>query len=135
MPAFRSGVIERIDGPRDYMRGREGWAVSVALVEDGRPVIGVLAAPARGELWLAQAGGGATRNGRTLSAGYCRQMPGARVPVDALPKADRDLVDVFKPNSIALRIAMVAADEADLVATLRCGNGWAIAAGRYSHRC
>jgi hypothetical protein len=33
------------------------------------------------------------------------------------PKADRDLVAVFKPNSIALRIAMVAADEADLVAT------------------
>ncbi len=115
--------------PRLYP-GARGLAVSVALVEDGVPVIGVLAAPARGELWLAQAGHGATRNGSALSAGYCHQMPGARVPVDALPKADRDLVAVFKPNSIALRIAMVAADEADLVATLRWGNEWDIAAAR-----
>lgn len=124
----RVWVVDPIDGTRDYIRGRDGWAVSVALVEDGRPVIGVLAAPARGELWLARAGGGATRNGRTLCAGYRREMPGARVPVDALPKADRDLVAVFKPNSIALRIAMVASDEADLVATLRWGNEWDIAA-------
>uniref|UniRef100_UPI00258964B7 inositol monophosphatase family protein n=1 Tax=uncultured Sphingomonas sp. TaxID=158754 RepID=UPI00258964B7 len=53
---------------------------------------------------------------------------GARVPVDALPKTDRTLVAVEKPNSIALRIAMVASDRADLVATLRWGNEWDIAA-------
>jgi myo-inositol-1(or 4)-monophosphatase len=35
---------------------------------------------------------------------------------------------VDKPNSIALRIAMVAADEADLLATLRWGYEWDIAA-------
>jgi myo-inositol-1(or 4)-monophosphatase len=35
---------------------------------------------------------------------------------------------VAKPNSIALRIGMVAADEADLVATLRWGFEWDIAA-------
>ncbi len=33
-----------------------------------------------------------------------------------------------KPNSIALRMAMVAADEADLVATVRWGNEWDVAA-------
>jgi myo-inositol-1(or 4)-monophosphatase len=35
---------------------------------------------------------------------------------------------VDKPNSIALRIAMVASDEADLVATLRWGFEWDVAA-------
>jgi myo-inositol-1(or 4)-monophosphatase len=35
---------------------------------------------------------------------------------------------VAKPNSIALRIAMVAAGEADLLATIRWGNEWDIAA-------
>jgi myo-inositol-1(or 4)-monophosphatase len=50
------------------------------------------------------------------------------VPADALPKADRDLVAVAKPNSIALRVAMVAADEADLVATRRWGHERDIAA-------
>jgi myo-inositol-1(or 4)-monophosphatase len=45
-----------------------------------------------------------------------------------LPKIDSDLVTVEKPNSIALRISMIAADEADLVATLRWGHEWDIAA-------
>ncbi|MBI0474117.1 3'(2'),5'-bisphosphate nucleotidase CysQ [Sphingomonas sp. MA1305] len=121
-------VVDPIDGTRDYIRGREGWAVSVALVEDGHVTIAVLDAPARRERWTAVAGQGAWRNGVRLRAGDRTALPGARVPTDALPKADRDLSPVAKPNSIALRIAMVAADEADLVATLRWGNEWDIAA-------
>ena len=121
-------VVDPIDGTRDYIRGREGWAVSVALIDEGRPVIAVLDAPARRERWRASAGGGAWRNGVRLQAGGRDALPGARVPSDAIPRADRDLVPVAKPNSIALRIAMVAADEADLVATLRWGHEWDIAA-------
>ena len=55
-------------------------------------------------------------------------MPGARVPADSLAEPDQDLIAVAKPNSIALRIAMVAADEADLLATLRWGYEWDIGA-------
>lgn len=57
-----------------------------------------------------------------------RELAGARVPADQLPEPDRDLVAVARPNSIALRIALVAAGEADLVATLRWGFEWDIAA-------
>lgn len=124
----RVWVVDPIDGTRDYLRGRPGWSVSVALVEDGEVRLGILAAPARGELWIAQQGRGATRNGVTLRAGSRVELPGARVPADQLPRADRDLVTVDKPNSIALRMAMVAADEADLVATVRWGNEWDVAA-------
>lgn len=124
----RIWVVDPIDGTRDYIRGRAGWAVSVALVEAGRPIIGVLDAPARDEVWQASAGGGAMLNGRPLSASRRDAFAGARVPTDALPKADRDLTMVEKPNSIALRMAMVADDRADLVATLRWGNEWDIAA-------
>lgn len=124
----RIWVVDPIDGTRDYIRGREGWAVSVALVEEGRAVLGVLDAPARAERWSAAAGRGAWRNGQRLQAGDRAILAGARVPTDALPKIDRHLVAVHKPNSIALRMAMVAADEADLVATLRWGNEWDIAA-------
>lgn len=124
----RVWVVDPIDGTRDYLRGRPGWAVSVALVDRGQVSVGILAAPARNELWVAQAGMGATRNAKTLRAGSRTDLPGARVPADTLPRADRDLVTVDKPNSIALRMAMVAADEADLVATVRWGNEWDIAA-------
>ena len=121
-------VVDPIDGTRDYIRGRAGWCVSVALVENGRVVIAVLDAPARGEVWRAVAGSGATLNGAVLHAGERDEITGARVPADVLPKVDRDLVAVEKPNSIALRMAMVAADRADLVATMRWGNEWDIAA-------
>lgn len=121
-------VVDPIDGTRDYLRKRAGWAVSVALVDHGRPVIGVLDAPARGEHWYAAYGSGAWRNDVKLAVGSHATLCGARVPVEQLPDVDRDLTMVARPNSIALRIAMVAADEADLLATIRWGNEWDIAA-------
>lgn len=124
----RVWVVDPIDGTRDYLRGRTGWAVSVALVEHGAVRLGILAAPARNETWIAVAGQGASRNGQHLAAGSRTILQGARVPADHLPRVDRDLIAVEKPNSIALRMAMVAADEADLVATVRWGNEWDIAA-------
>jgi myo-inositol-1(or 4)-monophosphatase len=124
----RVWVVDPIDGTRDFVRGRPGWAVSIALVEAGRPIFGVLDAPARSERWQAALGSGATLNGLPIAASTHSVLKGARVPADGLPKGDVDLVAVFKPNSIALRMAMVAADEADLVAALRWGNEWDIAA-------
>ncbi len=124
----RLWVVDPIDGTRDYLRGRSGWAVSVALVEERVPVLGVLAAPARGEHWTAERGKGARRNGERLQVSGRTALAGARVPADQLPAADADLVAVAKPNSIALRIALIAAGEADLVATLRWGFEWDIAA-------
>ena len=124
----RVWVVDPIDGTRDYIRGRPGWAVSVALVEGGRPVLAC-------SMRRRAANSGARRPGRAPGAtasgsrGSDRtSFAGARVPTDALPKVDRDLTTVAKPNSIALRIAMVAADEADLLATIRWGNEWDIAA-------
>ena len=124
----RAWIVDPIDGTRDYLRQRPGWCVSVALVEDRVPIVGVLAAPARGEHWTAERGKGAWRNGEPLQVSGRTEFAGARVPADMLPKVDGDLTAVAKPNSIALRIAMVAAGEADLVATLRWGFEWDIAA-------
>ncbi len=124
----RVWLVDPIDGTRDFLRGRPGWAVSVALAEGGRPLIGVLDAPARGEHWRAEAGQGATRNGIPIHVRDRATLAGARVPTDALARVDSDLVAVPRPNSIALRMAMVAAGEADLLASLRWGHEWDIAA-------
>ena len=121
-------LVDPIDGTRDYVRGRPGWSVSVGLVSEGRPLFGMLAAPARDEFWSAEAGQGSFRNGLRLVASTRTELAGARVPTDMVPSADFDLVMVDKPNSIALRVAMVAADEADLLATLRWGFEWDVAA-------
>ncbi len=120
--------VDPIDGTRDYIRGRAGWCISVALVADGLPVFAVMAAPATQQTWVAQAAQGVRCNGKLLSGSMRREFAGARVPADDLPKIDRDLTMVHKPNSIAMRMTMVACDRADLVATLRWGNEWDVAA-------
>jgi myo-inositol-1(or 4)-monophosphatase len=126
-------LVDPIDGTRDFIRGRTGWAISVALVSTRRPLLGYLYAPVRrraegGEFWSAEAGKGAWRNGAPLVASQRTALPGARVPALKLAAEDTDLRLVDQPNSIALRMAMVAADEADLLVTLRWGYEWDIAA-------
>ena len=121
-------LVDPIDGTRDYLRGRKGWAVSVALVSAGRPLFGMLSAPAQDQFWRGEAGQGSWRNGERLVASRCQELPGARVPARLKNPVDSDLTFVDQPNSIALRIAMVAADEADMVATLRWGFEWDIGA-------
>lgn len=121
-------LVDPIDGTRDFIHGRTGWAISVALVSNGRPLLAMLHAPARDEFWQAEAGQGAFCNGARLAASSRGELAGARVPTRMLPAEDADLEMVDQPNSIALRIAMVAADRADLVATLRWGYEWDLAA-------
>ena len=126
-------LVDPIDGTRDFIAGRTGWAVSVALVNTRRPLIGLLHAPARareagGEFWYGEAGKGSWRNGERLRASHREALAGARVPAKKLAPEDADLILVDQPNSIALRMAMVAADEADLLTTLRWGYECDIAA-------
>ncbi len=121
-------LVDPIDGTRDYIRGRDGWCVSVALIAYGLPIFAVMAAPAKKQLWIAKAAAGVRCNDKVLTASQCSIFTGARVPADDLPKVDADLTMVDKPNSIAMRMTMVACDRADLVATLRWGNEWDIAA-------
>lgn len=126
-------LVDPIDGTRDFIAGRTGWAISVALVSTSRPLLGYLYAPSRrreqgGEFWSAEAGKGAWRNGERLKASARESLAGARVPALKLAAEDADLTLVDRPNSIALRIAMIAADEADLLATVRWGYEWDIAA-------
>lgn len=121
-------LVDPIDGTRDFIRGRDGWAVSVALISAGRPLMGMLAAPARDEEWFCVAGKGSTLNGNQLKASTRQQFVGARTPADQLPLPDSQLELVEKPNSIALRIAMIADNRADLIGTVRWGFEWDIGA-------
>ncbi len=120
-------VVDPIDGTKDFVKGKPGWCVSVALVQNGAPVFGVLNAPAMDEIWTAKAGSHTEVNGKALKASQRMEYDGARLPVEELPDGI-DLTAVFKPNSIALRLAMVADDRADLVVSTRWGSEWDIAA-------
>ncbi|MEA5049006.1 MAG: inositol monophosphatase family protein [Eubacteriales bacterium] len=59
-------IVDPIDGTANFLRGFGYSAVSVALVEDSRPVVGVVYNPFSGELFSAEQGGGAYLNGRPI---------------------------------------------------------------------
>ena len=44
----RVWIVDPLDGTREYSEGRADWAVHIALVEDGEPVLGVVALPGLG---------------------------------------------------------------------------------------
>ncbi len=62
----RQWVIDPIDGTKNFVRGVPVWATLIALVEHGKPVVGLVSAPALQRRWWAAAGAGAY-TGRSLA--------------------------------------------------------------------
>ncbi|GGK17351.1 histidinol-phosphatase [Pilimelia terevasa] len=55
----RRWVVDPIDGTKNFIRGVPVWATLIALLEDDRPVVGMVSAPALGRRWWAATGHGA----------------------------------------------------------------------------
>ena len=63
----RIWVVDPIDGTNSYLNGVPEFAVSVALIEDGQPIMGAVFNPAQDEMFEAVKGGGAYLNGAKIS--------------------------------------------------------------------
>ena len=63
----RRWSIDPIDGTGNLVHGLPLWAVSIGLIDDGEPTLGVIAIPPLGELYWATKGGGAWRDGVRIS--------------------------------------------------------------------
>lgn len=61
-------AIDPIDGTANMVHGLPTWAISLGLLQAGRPVAGVVHLPVMGETYAATAGGGAAMNGRPIRA-------------------------------------------------------------------
>jgi myo-inositol-1(or 4)-monophosphatase len=64
----RVWIVDPLDGTVNYANGLPVFCVSIALVADGVPVVGVIHDPTRGELFGATAAGPATLNGHVIHA-------------------------------------------------------------------
>ena len=64
----RTWVIDPLDGTVNYANGIPFYCVSIGLVADGAPVVGVVLDPARGDCFQATADGPARLNGETVEA-------------------------------------------------------------------
>ena len=65
--AERLWVVDPLDGTTNFAHGFPFFAVSIALLDCGKPVVGVVYAPLLDELFLAVSGCGARLNDRTIS--------------------------------------------------------------------
>ncbi len=69
-------LVDPLDGTKEFLKRNGEFTVNIALVQDGVPVLGVVLAPALGELFYAARGLGAYK--RTANGAERRLQPGAR---------------------------------------------------------
>lgn len=63
----RHWIVDPLDGTVNFLHGIPQVSVAVALYEDGRPLIGVVVDPIRGEEFVASTGNGTTLNGEPVA--------------------------------------------------------------------
>ena len=70
-------IVDPIDGTAPFVNGMPTWCISIAVVKDEKPVIGVIYVPCLEEHYAAAAGQGATLNGNVLTLDPSRNMQNA----------------------------------------------------------
>uniref|UniRef100_B0T107 Inositol-phosphate phosphatase n=1 Tax=Caulobacter sp. (strain K31) TaxID=366602 RepID=B0T107_CAUSK len=130
----RQFVVDPIDGTVAFMKGKPWFAVSIAVVENGRPVAGVVHAPALNETYVATLGGGASLNGAAISPSDTEDLEDAAMLGDAKMFVHPAWVNPWPPmrvesrNSIAYRLCLVAGGAFDAAVALSPKNEWDLAA-------
>lgn len=136
----RFWLVDPLDGTREFIKRNGEFTVNVALIENARPVLGVVFAPALATLYAGATGGPAylRGSGGTQPLG-CRAVPAEGLTVVASAShGDAAALDEFlKGRSVAarraigssLKLCLVAAGEADLYPRFGRTMEWDIAAG------
>jgi myo-inositol-1(or 4)-monophosphatase len=120
-------VIDPLDGTSNYLRGFPHFAVSIAQLDRGEPVLGVVYDPMRDELFVAARGSGATLNERKVRIGQRLGLEGALIAT-GLPYRQRqhlssqlgmlrallgEAEDIRRTGSAALDLCYVACGRLD----------------------
>jgi 3'(2'), 5'-bisphosphate nucleotidase len=137
-------VVDPLDGTREYVAGRDAYAVNLALVENGAPVLGIVASPARNVLWRGIVGRGAQRmtvdsetlgtaapirtrpwpdDGAVAAISHSHLDPGTEAFLARLRPARR------LPMGSALKFCLIAEGGADVYPRFSRTCEWDVAAG------
>jgi 3'(2'), 5'-bisphosphate nucleotidase len=140
----RCWVVDPLDGTSDFVKGREGFAVMIGLLERGRPRLGVVHVPKAGRTFVGAVGLGAweergARPGeppaerRPLRCSSRAQTSELRV-IASIAHRDQRLEaalaalapkERLSVGSVGYKVGKIAADEADLyVATTPSIHLW-----------
>jgi 3'(2'), 5'-bisphosphate nucleotidase len=140
-------IVDPLDGTREFIAGHNDYTVNVALVTNGRPLLGVIGAPALGLLWRGVVGFGAERMRLSADIGArrasrtdirTRPLPAGEW-IAAISRSHLDSrTDAFisqrgnakrLPIGSALKFCRIAEGSADIYPRLSTISEWDIAAG------
>jgi myo-inositol-1(or 4)-monophosphatase len=132
----RVWIVDPLDGTREFVEGIPEFCVSIAMVEDGRPVAGGICNPATREIFLGSIGSGLTYNGIPTNVSQQHNLDGAVI----LASRSETKRGEWKPfenapfkvvpmGSVAYKLARVSAGLADATFTLTPKHEWDVAAG------
>lgn len=130
----RVWVIDPIDGTRSFIAGKPEFTIAAALVENGRPVLGIVYNPILKEYYEAIKGRGARLNGEILTCSVKSDLKNTRLIASRKAFSwhgwlnDVEGADFSHVNSIAYRIVKVASREADASLSLTEKSDWDVAA-------
>lgn len=140
-------LVDPLDGTKEFVAGRDEFTVNVALITNGTPLLGIIAAPALGLVWRGLVGRGSerllmTKDGKARSAQpiHTRPHPGPRNAwIVAVSRSHGDeRTESFiaaRPGAIrqalgsAVKFGRIAEGGADIYPRLSPTSEWDVAAG------
>ena len=131
----RAWIIDPLDGTKEFIQHIPELCVCIALVEDGRPIVGVEYNPIRDEMFTAARGHGLRLNGALASVSKVARLADAQVLAsrseDKRGEWDpyKALMKVTLTGSVAYKLALIAAGRADATFSLTPKNEWDVCAG------
>ncbi len=132
----RVWVVDPLDGTKEFIEGVPNFVVSVALVENGYPVVGVLYNPVTKEMFTAEKSKGAFLNDKPILCST-KESVSEMVILNSRSETRRGLWKSYDGifgklkaiGSVAYKLGLTAAGKADIFASLRPKNEWDICAG------
>lgn len=131
-------VVDPLDGTQDFILQTEDFCVNIARVVEGRPVLGLIHAPALGLTWAAEQDGGAWRwdqDGRRPIQVGAREGP--RVGLESRTHPNPKVIEFFRAHGVtefqkrgaSTKYGLIAEGAADLYAAFGGPWVWDVAAG------
>ncbi len=132
-------LVDPLDGTKEFINKNGEFTVNIALIQDKHPVMGVIYAPATGEIYYASRGKGAFMEKKGVltelnSTSISREKTIATASRSHMSDIDQEFFELnniseFKPAGSSLKFCSVASGEADIYPRFQGSMEWDIAAG------
>ncbi|MGB1187814.1 MAG: 3'(2'),5'-bisphosphate nucleotidase CysQ [Cycloclasticus pugetii] len=131
-------MVDPVDGTKEFIKKNGEFTVNIALINQGMPVLGVVYAPALGQVYWAKQGEGAFKDGQRLPLKQAEQRENYKIVASRSHMSDEtqqfiDAIETDKAKELvsigsSLKICLIAEGEADVYPRIAPTMEWDTAA-------